>query len=51
MGFIADDLGDEDRLLGQYEDGEVENFDASALMAVMAAKINRLERRMERCRC
>lgn len=44
-GFIADWLGEQDKLLGEYNDeGEIENFDTRAIMAVMAAKINRLER-------
>lgn len=43
-GFIADWLGEQDRLLGTYdENGEIENYDQRAVMAVMAAKINRLE--------
>ena len=46
LGFIADDLGGQDELLGEYdvETGEIENFDNRAVMAVLAAKINRLEK-------
>src|SRR5690606_1267632 len=45
-GFIADDLAEEDPLLGTFDPdtGEIENYDQRAVMAVMAAKINRLER-------
>ncbi len=47
-GLIADWLTDQDPLLGGYnDDGEVENYDSSAVMAVMAAKINRLEAKLE----
>ena len=46
LGFIADDLAGQDKLLGVYEDGEIENFDNRALLAVMAAKINRLEEKL-----
>lgn len=42
-GFIADDLAEQDPLLGVYEDGEVENYDQRAVLAVLAAKVNRLE--------
>src|SRR5690606_34620486 len=47
-GFIVDDLAEEDSLLGTYdpETGEIENYDQRAVMAVMAAKINRLEERL-----
>lgn len=45
-GFIADYLGEQDDLLGEYSDGEIENYDQRAVMAVMAAKINRLEERV-----
>lgn len=43
-GLIADWLGAQDRLLGVYEDGEIDNYDDRAVMAVMAAKIARLEK-------
>ncbi len=46
-GQIADDLADQEPLLGVYtDDGEIENYDDRAVMAVMAAKINRLERQI-----
>lgn len=47
-GFIADDLAEEDPLLGTYDPdtGEIENYDQRAVMAVMAAKINELARRV-----
>ena len=43
IGFVADDLGDQDELLGVYDDGEIENYDLRAVVAVLAAKVNRLE--------
>lgn len=43
-GLIAEDLAEQDRLLGVYDNGMVENYDDRHVMAVMAAKINRLER-------
>lgn len=43
-GLIADDLVDQDSLLGDYdENGEVENYDDREVIAVLAAKVNRLE--------
>ncbi len=42
--FVADDLGEQDKLLGVYGPEGIENFDTRAVMAVMAAKINRLEK-------
>ena len=43
-GFVADDIAEQDPLMGVYnEDDEVEGFDTTMVMAVMAAKINRLE--------
>lgn len=46
-GFIAEDFGDQDRLLATYrEDGEIEDYDQGALLAVLAAKVNRLEERV-----
>ncbi len=44
IGFIADDLGDQEPLLGAYEDGEIANYDLRSVVAVLAAKANRLER-------
>jgi len=47
-GFIADWLADQDPILGQYgEDGEIENYDAPAVMAILAAKVNRLTDRIK----
>lgn len=44
VGFIAEDLADQDERLALYnDDGEVDNFADRGLMAIMAAKINRLE--------
>lgn len=43
IGFIADDLADENKLLGVYEDDEIENYDLRSVVAVLAAKIKRLE--------
>ncbi len=43
IGFIADDLAAQDERLGEYHDGEVENYDMRAVVAVLAAKVNRLE--------
>jgi hypothetical protein len=48
-GFIADDMADQDPLFGYYNKGEIENYDEPALLAIMAAKINRLER--NQCHC
>lgn len=47
-GFIADDLAEEDPLLGTYdpETGEIENYDQRAVMAVMAAKLNEMARKI-----
>lgn len=42
-GFIADWLGGQDELLGVYQNDEIEDFDTRAVLAVLAAKINRLE--------
>jgi len=50
-GFIADELADEDRLLGVFDDGEIEDYDTRAVLAVRAAKIDRLESRLEACNC
>ena len=43
FGFVADDLAEEHPLLAEFEDGEVENYDMRAVIAVLAAKVNRLE--------
>jgi hypothetical protein len=43
LGFIADDLAEEHPLIGEFEDGEIENYDIRAVVAVLAAKVKRLE--------
>ena len=50
-GFIADELANEDSLLGVFDDGEIEDYDTRAVLAVLAAKIDRLESRLEACNC
>lgn len=44
-GLIADWLAGQDRMLGRFgDDGRIEDYDDRAIMAVFAAKLNRLER-------
>ena len=44
IGFIAEDLAAQDQRLALLDgDGEVQNYDDRGLMAVLAAKVNRLE--------
>lgn len=43
FGFIADDLADQHKLFGIYDDDEIDNYDLRAVVAVLAAKVNRLE--------
>lgn len=43
LGQIADDLAVQDHRLGVYHDGDVEDYDLRAVVAVLAAKVNRLE--------
>lgn len=44
VGFIADDLAEQNPIFATYdEDGEVENYEDRAVLAVLAAKVNRLE--------
>lgn len=51
-GFIADELAEEDELLALYnDDGGVEDYDTRAVLAVLAAKIERLEEQMKGCTC
>jgi hypothetical protein len=50
-GFIADWLGEQDALLGNYVDGEIETYDDKAVLAVLAAKIRRIEDERSRCSC
>ena len=41
IGFIADDIPIEEAIV--RNDGEVENYDINAVVAILAAKVNRLE--------
>ena len=43
FGLVADDVAAALPDAGTYHDGEVENYDQRAVIAVLAAKINRLE--------
>ena len=44
IGFIAEDLAEQDPRLATYnEDGEIQHFDVHAAVAVLAAKVARLE--------
>ena len=44
-GLIADWLGDQDELIGVFgEDGRIEDYDDRAVLAVIAAKLTRLEK-------
>ncbi len=45
-GFIADDIAEQDELLGVYDEGELENYLDRGILAVLAAKVNRLEARV-----
>ena len=48
IGFIADDLADQDSRIGEYSpDGEIENYDLRAVVAILAAKVNDLTARIE----
>ena len=44
-GLIADDLAEQDESLVVREKDEIENYDDRQILAVMAAKLNRLERK------
>lgn len=47
-GMIADDLAEQDPLLGDYdEEGNVENYDDREVLAILAAKVNRLEKALK----
>ena len=47
LGFIADDIAEQDELAAVYnDDGEVENYDLRAVVAILAAKVNRLEQQV-----
>jgi hypothetical protein len=48
IGFIADDVAELHPALGEYSSQGVENYDHRGVMAIMAAKINRLERKVQR---
>ena len=43
IGFIADDVAVLDERAATFHDGEVENYDIRAVVAILAAKVNRLE--------
>ena len=43
IGFIADDLAVQDERIGVFEEGEVESYSTNAVLAILAAKVNRLE--------
>ena len=46
-GLIADDVAEQDELFGTYnEDGDVENYDDRMVIAVLVAKVNRLEEKL-----
>lgn len=45
-GFIAEDLANQSPMLAKYVDGQVEDFDDRAVLAVLAAKVNYLEERV-----
>jgi len=48
IGFIADDLAAQDSRIGEYSpDGEIENYDLRAVVAILAAKVNDLTARIE----
>ena len=48
IGFIADDLADQDERIGDYNaEGIIENYDVRAVVAVLAAKVNDLTARVE----
>lgn len=47
-GFVADWLAEQDPLFGVYDhEGTLENFHDRAVIAALAAKVNRLEERLE----
>ena len=44
IGFIADDLADQDERMAKFSDkGLIGNYDIRAIVAILAAKVNRLE--------
>ncbi len=50
MGFIAEDVEELDSRMGVYEeDGQVDSYDMPGVVAVLAAKVRRLEKHLTRC--
>jgi hypothetical protein len=48
FGFIADDLAEQNpEFVTLDDDGEIENYEDRAVLAILAAKVNRLEQRIE----
>ena len=48
--FIAEDLAEQDSIFGVYDDdGEIENYEKPAVLAILAAKVNRLEAHVKEC--
>ena len=44
VGFIADDVSAQLAIAGEYDDdGKIESYDLRAVVAILAAKVNRLE--------
>jgi len=43
IGFIADEVAEQDVRAGIFNDDEIENYDLRAVVAILAAKVNRLE--------
>lgn len=49
-GFIAEEIAEEIPEAAEVANGEVENFDLRAVVAVLAAKVNRLEQQLTDCK-
>lgn len=48
IGFAADDIADLDERMGQFdEDGTIQNYETEAIVAILAAKMRRLESAVE----
>ena len=47
IDFIADDLAEQDELLGVFIEGEVENYHKPGVVAVLAAKMHRAEAKIQ----
>jgi len=45
-GFIADDLGNQDTLIGEYTDGEIENYDLRAVVAILTVQLQALKQKV-----